>query len=167
MQIHLHVTHKMRMMMIYAHLANWILCVRRQNSKSYMCRSVRTFVCLVPNIGIRRWQIWAVGWRKLKPRPTVYTAVVSISIISCIQTIKSHANLFSKWFHIFFLSLSKLPKMEMKPILHQINKLKQCATLFFCVGIAAMVEFIGRSFKALAYFNWIWFCVVLFLPIER
>lgn len=75
MQIHLHVTHKMRMMMIYAHLANWIWCMRRRNSKSYMCRSVRTFVCLVPNISIRRWQIWAVGWRKLKPRPTLYTVL--------------------------------------------------------------------------------------------
>lgn len=94
------------------------------------------------------------------PTDTLYS-VVSISVISCIQTIKSHANLFSKWFHIF-LSLSKLPKMEIKSISYQINKLKQCATLIFCVAIAAMVEFIGRSFRVLAYFNWIWYCAFCF-----
>lgn len=38
--------------------------------------------------------------------------------------------------------------------------------IVFCVSIAAMVEFIGRSFRVLAYFNWIWYCV-FFLPIER
>lgn len=124
--------------------------------------SLDSYICLF-GAKYRHSQMTNLSGRLTKikaPTDSLY-CVVSISLLSCIQTIKSHANLFSKWFHIF-LSLSKLPKMEIKPISYEINKLKQCATLIFCVAIAAMVEFIGRSFRVLAYFNWIWYCVYFF-----